>query len=258
MSLAAQVQAPRRLGLMPNQPSGGPVARVLGTVQVVRRLLRDPRTGADPAEERRIGGQRYQEVATEVCRLSGVEVELMGRPPRQPCFIVCNHRGYLDPLILGLLGPVTALAKAEVRAWPMVGAAASQMGAIFVRREDPMSGAMALRDAARRYQSGVSVVNFPEGTTYAGPGMGPFKRGIFGIARRLEAPVLPVYLELPPALSWVGDQAFLPHYLRFVARPRTPVRLWIGRPIPTHRAMSPAALMAEARGAMETLERLAT
>jgi 1-acyl-sn-glycerol-3-phosphate acyltransferase len=35
----------------------------------------------------------------------------------------------------------------------------------------------------------------------------------------------------PPEVAWIGDDTFVPHFLRLTARPRTLVRLAFGAPI---------------------------
>jgi 1-acyl-sn-glycerol-3-phosphate acyltransferase len=103
---------------------------------------------------------------------------------------------------------------------------------VFVRRGDAWSGARALRHGLRALTAGVSVLGFPEGTTTYGDTVLPFKRGLFGLARLAGVPVVPIALRYSePEVCWVGDEWFLPHYVRTAMRPITMVDITIGQPI---------------------------
>lgn len=148
-----------------------------------------------------------------------------------PALIVANHRSYADVPALAACLPCHFLAKAEVASWPVVGFAAQRSGTVFTTRDDPQSGAAALRELRSRLAHGVSMVIFPEGTTIGGPGIGPFQRGVFGLAAAAGVPVIPVAIEYADAEdAWVepGDASFVPHFLRCFARRAVPVRVAFG------------------------------
>lgn len=162
----------------------------------------------------------------------GIRPRVLGRPPVGPSIIVANHLGYLDPLIVSALVPRAPIAKREARGWPLIGRALGEMGLIFVDRGDAASGARALRRARRVLDAGVSVLVFPEGTTTHGDRVLPFHRGVFGLARITGAPVVPTALSSPErACCWVGDDPFVPHYLRLAARPSIPLDIRFGAPM---------------------------
>ena len=136
----------------------------------------------------------------------------------EPAIYVANHLGYYDALVVAQFVPCAPIAKAEVASWPVIGAGGRSLGVIFVRRESPASGAQALLAALRALGAGVSVLNFPEGTTTSGDRLGPFRRGIFGLARLAGVPVVPVRIDFDdPELAWYGPALFLP---TTSARPR--------------------------------------
>jgi 1-acyl-sn-glycerol-3-phosphate acyltransferase len=90
----------------------------------------------------------------------------------------------------------------------------------------------ALRSAEAALAAGLPVLNFPEGTTTAGRSVLPFRPGVFGIARRSGVPVVPVALAYdPPELAWVGEDAFLPHWLALAASRRARAFIRWGTPI---------------------------
>jgi 1-acyl-sn-glycerol-3-phosphate acyltransferase len=140
--------------------------------------------------------------------------------------VVANHLSYLDPIVLGGELPCTAVAKREIEGWPVLGTHLRDLGVMFVDRDDPHSGASVLRQAARALDSGVAVLNFPEGTTTRGDSVLPFRRGIFGVALRLGVPVVPVRLDFEDRnLAWVGDATLVPHYLSTASKKTLRVRV---------------------------------
>jgi 1-acyl-sn-glycerol-3-phosphate acyltransferase len=88
---------------------------------------------------------------------------------------------------------------------------------LFVDRGSPRS-TRAVREAVRdRLARGLSIINFAEGTTKDGPGLLPFKRGLFKEAMALGIPVVPVtltYSDMEHRVEWVGDDTFFDHFLR--------------------------------------------
>ncbi|MFT3836941.1 MAG: hypothetical protein QM723_08085 [Myxococcaceae bacterium] len=67
---------------------------------------------------------------------------------------------------------------------------------------------------------------------------------IFGLARALRVPVVPVRIELPLELTWAGADAFLPHLLRCCTSEGATLRLHFGAPLP-HKPELPPAWSAE-------------
>jgi 1-acyl-sn-glycerol-3-phosphate acyltransferase len=190
-------------------------------------------------------------LAENLCALHGLRAQLRGTPPRAPSVLVANHLSYFDPVVLAAYTPLTAVAKLDVAAWPLIGDSCRRLGVTFVDREDAMSGACALRRALRALEHGVSVLVFPEGTTTRGDQVLPFKRGIFGAARRAGVPVVPVALAYDrPGVAWVGDDPFLPHYVRAMAEPCTRVSVEYLSPLTSERGQSAEGMAEAARRAI--------
>lgn len=134
--------------------------------------------------------------------------------PRQPVIYVCNHLSYVDSVAVCALTQCCPIAKQEVAQWPILGTWAKRYGILFVDRNDPYSGMKVLRRAQRHLQNGVSILNFPEGSTTTGK-MLLFQRGIFGLAKIANVPIVPLALSFSrKQLCWVGDDRLVPHYLR--------------------------------------------
>jgi 1-acyl-sn-glycerol-3-phosphate acyltransferase len=180
---------------------------------------------------------RLHDVCAEIARIHELRLGVRGALPTGPVVIVTNHVSYLDAIAIAAALPVAPIAKCEVAAWPMIGTAAQRLGVIFVERDNPWSRVRALRAAARALAAGVSVLNFPEGTTTDGTQLLPFQRGIFGLARLANVHVVPVAVRCAPELAWHGA-AFVPHYLRMTRMAAPALTLEIGQPIDPARHVS--------------------
>lgn len=239
------------LALPAPRPVRGPrgtlraLGRVVSLAGLALRIQRIPIEPAATSAARRAA--RLQTACAALCDRHGIRVRVSGPVPRGPAILVANHLGYLDPLVLAGLVPCAPIAKREASGWPLIGRALGGLGVIFVERGRAESGARALRQARRVLAAGVSVLVFPEGTTTVGDRVLPFHRGAFGLARRLGVSVVPVAIAMPDAgCCWVGDDDFLPHYLRFAARASVTVDVRFGAPL----------TVAEARAGAEASRRV--
>jgi 1-acyl-sn-glycerol-3-phosphate acyltransferase len=139
---------------------------------------------------------------------------------------------WLDPLAVAAHVPCVPVSKADVSTWPIVGRLARDLGVVFVARGDAGSGARALRSVRAALDAGACVLNFPEGTTSVGDGVLPFRPGLFGLALRAGAPIVPLALRYEPrSLAWTGEASFLPHYLALAASSGARVSVRFGPPL---------------------------
>lgn len=186
--------------------------------------------------------------AENLCALHGVQVRVAGTVPRGPVVLASNHMSYMDPLVICSVLPCAAVAKKEVGGWPLIGETLRTFGVMMVHRDDAHSGARVLRRALRVLAAGTPVLVFPEGTTSTGNDVLPLRRGMFGIARRAGVPVVPVALRYDwPEMAWVGDQSFVPHYVRATARPGVVADVLFGEPLEGRRFASASDLARETR-----------
>ncbi|WP_242338238.1 MULTISPECIES: 1-acyl-sn-glycerol-3-phosphate acyltransferase [Anaeromyxobacter] len=202
----------------------------LTTLETAGRVRGLPSVASqDGARERALV---LRDAARRVLDLHGIEVEADGPLPFGPVILAANHVSWLDPLVVASLLPCAPVSKLDVASWPVIGTIARELGVVFVCRSDPASGARALVTAAETLAHGVSVLNFPEGTTTDGTDVLPFRPGMFGLALRARVPVVPVALAYdPPSLAWVGDATFLPHYLTVASRRRARAVVRLGTSI---------------------------
>ena len=149
-------------------------------------------------------------------------------PPR---LIVANHTTPVDILTLVHLFGGALVSHQGVAKIPFFGWMARTTGTIFVDRENPKSGAKAIRGIRRRLKEGRDVIVFPEGTTFPGDEVREFKRGAFAAAGGVEAEILPVGLAYQPGAEFY-QEPFGQHIARTISRRRTPVWVAIGEPRP--------------------------
>lgn len=145
--------------------------------------------------------------------------------------IVANHRTPLDVIALMQIFGGHFLANHKTRTAPVVGVAAEAIGTLFVDRDDRQSGALAVRAMRKLLQEKRTVVVFPEGTTYDGDEVRPFKGGAFVAASGLDVDVVPVGIAYRPGTEFVGE-SLGSHAKRFLSRPATRSWLAIGDPVP--------------------------
>lgn len=169
-------------------------------------------------------------VCSDALQVLGVDVSRSGElAPRSAHgrLIVANHRTALDiGVLMSELGGAF-LSRSDVADWPVAGRLARYAGTIFVDRADKRSGARAIRSIRRRLKEGGTIIVFPEGTTYAGDEVRPFKGGAFAALRGLDVDVLPVGLAYPPGTEFV-ERGFVTHVRGIAARPKTPMHLCVG------------------------------
>ncbi|CAN5900570.1 lysophospholipid acyltransferase family protein [soil metagenome] len=202
-----------------------------------------------PPRDLRSSAHRLAGALGTVARAHDLQVTVRGQIPRSTALIVSNHVSYLDPLSLLPVCPAVPVAKAEVLGWPIVGAIGAALGTVFVPRDEPMARVRALFRIHDLLACGVSVLNFPEGTTTDGSAVAPFWRGSFGIARRLGVPVVPVAIRYrDPGMAWFDGATFFPHYLRTAGRQRIEVAVMFGSPLHARTGESAEAMAARARG----------
>ncbi|HEY6005132.1 MAG TPA: lysophospholipid acyltransferase family protein, partial [Anaeromyxobacter sp.] len=162
--------------------AGGRIARTgvtaLGAAARLRQLAQ-----ADSTALRRERALFLRDLFKRVAALHGIEIHGEGPVPVGPALLAANHVSYLDPIAVGALVPCVPISKVDVSAWPVIGGFARDLGVLFVDRGNGHSGMRVLRDAARTLAGGVSVLNFPEGTTTAGDRVLRFREGLFAVAR---------------------------------------------------------------------------
>lgn len=133
-------------------------------------------------------------------RTTGTRVAIRGVEyidPARSYILVSNHQSFFD--IFSLLGYLPLqfrwIAKAELFRIPLLGWAMSRTGYISIDRGSPKKAYRSMLAAAEKVRNGVSVLIFPEGTRSPDGLLQPFKKGMFLIALKSGAPILPIAIR---------------------------------------------------------------
>lgn len=138
--------------------------------------------------------------AGSICRVSGVKVVVAGTEkldPGKPYIFAANHQSQFDIFVLqGFLGVnFRWLAKKELFAVPVWGAAMRRAGYIPIDRSHGRQAIKSLDEAAGKISRGTSVVIFPEGTRSPDGRLHDFKAGAMVLAIKSGVPVVPVAIH---------------------------------------------------------------
>ncbi|MEV1294701.1 1-acyl-sn-glycerol-3-phosphate acyltransferase [Pseudonocardia sp. NPDC049635] len=135
-----------------------------------------------------------------VLRAAGVRLVVRGGPlapaDGRGALVVADHTSWIDIPALGAIGPVTMLAKREVRDWPLIGMLAALVGTVFVHREGLSRLPVTVATVTAALRSGALVGVFPEATTWCGAVGGDYRRAPFQAAIDAGVPVRPVTIAL--------------------------------------------------------------
>lgn len=109
--------------------------------------------------------------------------------------IVANHISWLDIFVINALRPASFIAKAEIRAWPLIGWLAARNDTIFVNRGSSRDIRRINAEIDARLNAGVDVAIFPEGRTTDGARVLEFHPALLQPAVEAARPVLPLALS---------------------------------------------------------------
>ncbi|WP_412542088.1 lysophospholipid acyltransferase family protein [Longispora sp. K20-0274] len=132
--------------------------------------------------------------------------------------IVPNHISWLDVLVLLSHTGAAPLSKHEVAGWPVLGRVARSFGTVFVDRTRPRALPDTVATLTWVLRAGRSVLVFPEGTTWCGAGVGPFRRAAFQAAIDSGARIRPVSLRYSTrSASFIGEDTLWASLSRVIA-----------------------------------------
>lgn len=178
------------------------------------------------------GVRHRQQFCRVLIPLLGIEIIKKGKADYQNVLFISNHRSYIDPFVQVTHFAALALAKKEVRAWPIIGLGLIISGTYFVKREEKTSRAAARDGIAKTIKEGQSILLYPEGTTTKLPTTLPFKPRTFHMAADNQVKIVPMAIEYQdPDDAWVGDDTFIPHFLQVFAKPKVVCEVHYGAPM---------------------------
>jgi 1-acyl-sn-glycerol-3-phosphate acyltransferase len=107
---------------------------------------------------------------------------------------ISNHASYLDIFVqlAKLPDNVRMIYKKEINRVPILGWAMLSVGFVAIDRVNIRKAMKSLDKAAIRVKKGLSVVIYPEGTRTKDGSIGEFKRGMFFLADKSQADIVPV------------------------------------------------------------------
>jgi 1-acyl-sn-glycerol-3-phosphate acyltransferase len=110
---------------------------------------------------------------------------------------ISNHASYLDIFIqlAKLPDNMRMIYKKEINRVPILGWAMYCAGFVSLNRDKIRDAMRSLDKAAERVKKGLSVVIYPEGTRTPDGKVGEFKRGMFFLADKAKADIVPVSLQ---------------------------------------------------------------
>jgi 1-acyl-sn-glycerol-3-phosphate acyltransferase len=170
--------------------------------------------------------------------LLGMTIEVEGQPPEPPFYLVSNHLGYTDVVLLASRLRCVFVSKAEVRDWPVIGRLCASVDTLFIQRESKRDIPRIVGQIERVMQEGRGVVVFPEGTSSGGDDVLPFRPPLLESAARAGLPVWFATIAYrtpdgwPPArevVCWWADMAFGPHVLGLLGLPGFSARVVFGQ-----------------------------
>jgi 1-acyl-sn-glycerol-3-phosphate acyltransferase len=171
-------------------------------------------------------------------RLSGARVQVLGSAPQGQFFLVGNHLGYVDILLLGAhLPDCCFVAQSGVADWPLIGPLAASLDTVFVDRGDLAGLRQVNAQVAATLDQGRSIVLFPEGTSSPGIRVERFMPPVLEPAAARRMPVHPCSVaykteaDRAPAhdsICWWGDMGFADHAFRLLCLPGYEARLVFG------------------------------
>jgi 1-acyl-sn-glycerol-3-phosphate acyltransferase len=159
--------------------------------------------------------------------LAGARLEIHGRdriPRGRPVVFMANHQSNCDPpALLVSLPPVLVMVKKEFYRVPVIGRGMVACGFICVDRRNREQALEAVEKGVAALKAGKSFLVYPEGTRSLDGRLQSFKKGVFVMALKAGAPIVPISVS--------GSNKIMPKG-KFVMRPGR-VRITFHEPVPT-------------------------
>jgi 1-acyl-sn-glycerol-3-phosphate acyltransferase len=189
---------------------------------------------SDSLRERLI--QRWSARLLGICR---VRLERAGAESLAHALIVANHISWLDIFVINAVHPCRFVAKAEIRAWPVVGWLVAQAGTVFIARGNRRDLRHIFKGLVEALGRRRRVAFFPEGTTGSQGALLPFHANLFEAAIDAAVPVQPVALAYVdergawhPAVDYTGETTFVDSVVHILGGEPVVARLACLVPIP--------------------------
>jgi 1-acyl-sn-glycerol-3-phosphate acyltransferase len=157
-------------------------------------------------------------------RVFAVQTEFTGPPPHTG-LLVSNHLSYLDVLVLVSLMPAVFVSKSEVKNWPVFGWFARLAGTLFVDRTRRSDVTRMNSLIEKSLSTGNVLVLFPEGTSWNGSEVLPFKSSLLEPIVGAKFPLAVGHLryalddgDAANDICYWGDATFFPHLVNMMTK----------------------------------------
>lgn len=142
--------------------------------------------------------------------------------PKEAYVFMSNHESWMDiPSMFGAVpNSLRMVSKAGLMKVPIFGHAMAKAGFIAVDRQDRHKAIKQLDGAKARLADGLSIWIAPEGTRSRDGQIAPFKKGGFHVAKSLNKPIVPVFIEgaalvMPPdGITVTPNRSITVHFLK--------------------------------------------
>ncbi len=151
-----------------------------------------------------------QKWSKQFTQILGVRLRVQGIEPGQypsQHMLLANHISWLDIFVLDAVTVSRFVAKAELRAWPIIGRLCIGSGTLFIERDRKRDTARVNEAIVAALNEGHCVTVFPEGTTGCGRQLLPFRSSLLQAAIDGKATIQPVYLRYTDAEGKYSDAA---------------------------------------------------
>lgn len=201
------------------------------------RVCAMPIALASPAAERRARQWLFSRYAAGVLAITGIDVEVDGRAPEAPFYMVSNHLTFFDVLVLASKLGCVFVSRSDLAEWPFIGFITRHMQTIYIDREKLKDTVRVNEQIRDRMDNGYGVVVFAESKCSEEGTVMPFKPALLQSAVELGLPVHYASLHYatpeghPPAsekVIWKGETGFLEHYVDVASLPRVHARVTFG------------------------------
>lgn len=149
-------------------------------------------------------------------------VDVHGLPP-EGSFVVANHQGYMDILVMASLAPQVFLSKKSVADWPVMGIFVRMAGTLFIDRGRRSDVSKQEEGFSRAIERKVGLTVYLEGTSTDGSEVLPFNSSLLQPVVNNQWDVIPAFIKYEcvggdPAwdVCWWGDMTFGRHLLKMM------------------------------------------
>ena len=179
----------------------------------------------------------------KLLEILNVRLEVKGDPPAaMPAnsMLAANHVSWLDIFLLYTQYYTRFVAKAEVRAWPVIGWLCVKTGTLFIERSRRRDTTRINQTISQALRGGDCIAIFPEGTTTDGTYLEAFHSSLLEPAVMSQSTLYPVALRfcdrdgaVNSEAAYVDDMTLIDSLIKVLAQQEIRAALIIAKPIPT-------------------------